>query len=82
MLVLFEGGRTDHPKIAGGQQRLTIDDAKAVDERATTLVAVQPEMRSQQQIVWGNKNASTQITDTAMPNTTHRVCCRCSGFDT
>ena len=35
--------------IAGGQQRLTIDDANAVDERATTLLAVQPEMRSQQQ---------------------------------
>src|SRR4051812_4251222 len=53
--------------IAGAQQRLTIDDAKAVDERATTLVAVQPEMRSQQQIVWGNKNASTQIIGTT-PN--------------
>ena len=35
-------GRRDR----GRQQRLTIDDAKAVDERATTLLAVQPEMRS------------------------------------
>ena len=32
--------------IAGAQQRLTVDDAKAIDERATTLLAVQPEMRS------------------------------------
>ena len=53
--------------IAGAQQRLTIDDARALDERATTLLAVQPEMRSQQQIVVGNKNASTQIIGTT-PN--------------
>jgi len=53
--------------IAGGQQRLTIDDANAVDERATTLLAVQPEMRSQQQVVYGNKNANTQIIGTS-PN--------------
>ena len=53
--------------IAGGQQRLTIDDANAVDERATTLLAVQPEMRSQQQVVYGNKNANTQIIGTT-PN--------------
>jgi putative ABC transport system permease protein len=53
--------------IAGAVQRLTIDDAKAVDEFATHVVAVQPEMRSQQQIVWGNHNASTQIIGTT-PN--------------
>jgi len=53
--------------IAGGQQRLYIADAKAIDERATSLVAVQPEMRSQQQVVYGNKNANTQIIGTT-PN--------------
>ena len=53
--------------IAGGQQRLTIDDANAVDERATTLLAVQPEMRSSQQVVYGNKNTNTQIIGTT-PN--------------
>ncbi|MDB4877169.1 MAG: MacB-like periplasmic core domain protein [Gemmatimonadetes bacterium] len=53
--------------IAGAQQRLTIDDAKAVDERAQGLLAVQPEMRSTQQIVSGNKNASTTIIGTS-PN--------------
>jgi putative ABC transport system permease protein len=53
--------------IAGAQQKLIIADAEAVDERATTLLAVQPEMRSMQQIVWGNKNASTQIIGTT-PN--------------
>jgi putative ABC transport system permease protein len=53
--------------IAGAIQRLTIEDAKAVDERATSLIAVQPEMRSTQQIVVGNKNASTTIIGTS-PN--------------
>jgi len=53
--------------IAGAVQRLTIDDARAIDERATSLLAVQPEMRSNQQIVFGNKNASTQIIGTS-PN--------------
>jgi putative ABC transport system permease protein len=53
--------------IAGAQQRLTIDDAKALDERGTALLAVQPEMRSMQQIVFGNKNASTQVIGTS-PN--------------
>ena len=53
--------------IAGAQKKLTIDDAKAVDERATNLIAVQPEMRSSQQIVFGNKNANTTIVGTS-PN--------------
>jgi putative ABC transport system permease protein len=53
--------------IAGAVQRLTLDDARALDERATNVLAVQPEMRSQQQIVLGNKNASTQIIGTS-PN--------------
>ncbi len=53
--------------IAGAVQKLTIDDAKAVDERATSVIAVQPEMRSTQQIVVGNKNASTTIIGTT-PN--------------
>ena len=53
--------------IAGAQKRLTIDDAKAVDERATNLIAVQPEMRSMQQIVFGNKNANTTVVGTS-PN--------------
>ena len=53
--------------IAGGQQRLLIDDAKAVDERAQGILAVQPEMRSMQQVVYGNKNANTTVIGTT-PN--------------
>ena len=51
-------------QIAGGQQKLTIDDAKAVEERATRLLAVQPEMGGNQQVVYGNKNANTNILGT------------------
>ncbi len=54
-------------QIAGAQRRLTVDDAKAVDERSRYLLAVQPEMRSNQQIVYGNKNASTTVVGTS-PN--------------
>jgi len=53
--------------IAGAQKRLVIDDAKALDERATNLIAVEPEMRTSQQIVFGDKNANTQIIGTT-PN--------------
>jgi len=50
--------------IAGGQQKLTIDDAKAVEDRATQLLAVQPEMGGNQQVVYQNKNANTSIVGT------------------
>ena len=50
--------------IAGGQQKLTIGDAKAIEERATTLLAVQPEMGGNQQVVYANKNANTSIVGT------------------
>jgi putative ABC transport system permease protein len=50
--------------IAGGQQKLTIADARAVEERSTRLLAVQPEMGGNQQVVYGNKNANTNITGT------------------
>jgi putative ABC transport system permease protein len=50
--------------IAGGQQKLTIADARAVQERAPSLLAVQPEMGGNQQVVYLNKNANTNITGT------------------
>ena len=54
--------------IAGAQQKLTIADAKALDDSGGYLLAaVQPEMRSQQQVRYLNKNASTPIIGTT-PN--------------
>ena len=50
--------------IQGAQQKLTIADAKAVEERATSLLAVQPEMSNNQQIVYLNKNANTSVVGT------------------
>ena len=50
--------------IAGAQQKLTMDDAKALDERGTEIGAVQPEMSSQLQVVYQNKNTSTSVVGT------------------
>ncbi len=44
--------------------RLTLADAKAVEERATTLSAVQPEINSRLQVVYLNQNTSTSIVGT------------------
>ena len=51
--------------IADAQAKLTMDDAKALDERATALLAVQPEMNRSLQVQWGNKNANTSIVGTS-----------------
>src|SRR4051812_48315437 len=50
--------------IAGAQQKLTQDDAKALETRGTEIAAVQPEMSSQLQVVYQNKNTSTSVVGT------------------
>ncbi|MBX9928909.1 MAG: ABC transporter permease, partial [Gemmatimonadaceae bacterium] len=57
---MFGGG------IARGDTRakLTMDDAKALEERGTLFLAVQPEMSAQNQVVYLNKNANTSIVGT------------------
>jgi len=50
--------------IAGGQQKLTLDDAKVLAEKNSTLLAVQPEMGGNQQVVYLNKNTNTSIVGT------------------
>ena len=47
------------------QQKLTMDDARALEERAENVVAVQPEMSRQLQVQYGNKNTNTQIVGTS-----------------
>jgi putative ABC transport system permease protein len=44
--------------------RLTTDDAEALVERATSLVAVQPEMNRQLQVQYLNRNSATRIVGT------------------
>ena len=44
--------------------RLTIADAKAIEEKATTLNAVQPEINSRLQVQYLNQNASTNVVGT------------------
>ena len=46
------------------QQRMTLDDARAIEERATTITAVQPEMQRQLQVQFGNQNTNTQVVGT------------------
>ena len=43
------------------QQRMTTDDARALEARSTQITAVQPEMSRQLQVQYLNKNANTNI---------------------
>ncbi len=45
--------------------RLTMKDARALEERGTSLAAVQPEMSRQLQIQYQNRNTNTQVTGTS-----------------
>ncbi|NUQ93246.1 MAG: FtsX-like permease family protein [Gemmatimonadaceae bacterium] len=53
--------------VASGTDRakLTLDDAIALEERATIIAAVEPEMTQNQQIQYVNKNANTQVIGTS-----------------
>ena len=46
------------------QVKLTMDDAKALDERGEYILAVQPEMSRSLQVTWQNKNTNVQIVGT------------------
>src|SRR5690606_29145196 len=46
------------------RSRLTIEDADALVDRGTMLAAVQPEMSSNLQVQYLNKNAGTQVVGT------------------
>ena len=52
---------------SGDQQKMTMDDAKAIEEHAEHITAVQPEMQRQLQIQYNNRNANTSIIGTT-PN--------------
>ncbi len=48
-------------RTGGGSARLTLEDAKALEERGEKMIAVQPEMSGQLQVQYLNKNTNTQI---------------------
>jgi putative ABC transport system permease protein len=52
---------------SGDQQKMTMDDAKAIEEHSQHILAVQPEMQRQLQIQYNNRNANTSIVGTT-PN--------------
>jgi putative ABC transport system permease protein len=45
--------------------KLTMEDAKALDERGENILAVQPEMSRSLQVTWQNKNTNVQIVGTS-----------------
>jgi putative ABC transport system permease protein len=49
---------------SGDQQKMTMDDARALEERAEYIIAVQPEMQRQLQVQYNNRNANTSIVGT------------------
>jgi putative ABC transport system permease protein len=51
--------------IADAQTKLTMDDAKALEDRGTSILAVQPEMNRTLQITWQNKNTSSSVVGTS-----------------
>jgi putative ABC transport system permease protein len=51
--------------IAGAQKRLTTDDAKALEDGAENIAAVEPEMNTNLQITYGSKNTNTSIVGTS-----------------
>ena len=51
--------------IADQNTKLTMDDARAIDERAPNIIAVQPEMNRNLQITWTNRNASASVVGTS-----------------
>ncbi|HEU5174078.1 MAG TPA: ABC transporter permease [Gemmatimonadaceae bacterium] len=50
--------------IADQQTKLTMDDAKALEERGTNILAVQPEMSRSFQVTYLNRNTNTSIVGT------------------
>ncbi|MDQ8164815.1 MAG: ABC transporter permease [Gemmatimonadota bacterium] len=48
-------------RTGGGGARLTTDDAQALIDRGSKILAVQPEMQGQLQVVYGNRNTNTSI---------------------
>jgi putative ABC transport system permease protein len=50
--------------IADQNTKLTMDDAKAIEDRAPNVTAVQPEMNRNLQVTWQNKNASASVVGT------------------
>jgi putative ABC transport system permease protein len=51
--------------IADAQTKLTMDDAKALQARGSSIIAVQPEMNRNLQVTWGNRNTNTSIVGTS-----------------
>ena len=54
-------GQMGGVRSGGGGARLTTDDALALEARGNKILAVQPEMESRLQVVYGTKNTNTSV---------------------
>ena len=50
--------------VHSGDARLTVEDAEAIERRASSIVLMAPEMRASQQVEFGRANASVRILGT------------------
>jgi putative ABC transport system permease protein len=64
LLTLMPGQQRGQGVAFDQTMKLTMDDAKAIEEKATTLNAVQPEINSRAQVQYLNQNTSTSIVGT------------------
>ncbi len=66
LLTVMPGQQRGFGGVAFDQSvKLTVDDAKALQDRATNLFAVQPEINSRVQVQYLNQNASTSAVGTS-----------------
>ena len=67
LLTVVAGQGRGPGSVASAQDRapLTFDDALALEERATTIVSVQPEVQRSLQVTYENRNTNTSIVGTS-----------------
>ena len=66
LLTVVPGQQRGPGSIASSadRSRLELEDAQALEDRGTVLMAVQPEMSRSLQVVWGNHNTNTTVVGT------------------
>ena len=67
LLTVVPGQVRGLGRVASGTDRapLTIDDATAIESRASYVLAIQPEMARQLQVQYANQNTNTTVTGTS-----------------
>jgi putative ABC transport system permease protein len=64
-LLTINPGQPQQAGVRGGQAKMAIEDVEFLQERTTTLSAIQPEMRTNAQVQYMSHNTSTNIVGTS-----------------